>query len=520
MAEQFTIEKQNKGRLRFFVPVFYLAAMGLVMLYVWNEQNTVRRGGDGPLYRNLMECPAYVKRGFNPADILKTPDVSGEWVRFQSPPFRVNKSSLPDLPKRTFLSPWGRDVEEFTIVIDVELDDAALEFLNDSLSVLPGIFLALIGENWEIYFNGKLIRSEIHLDEKGQLKEGRSWRDVYFPLDKSLVVSGSNILALRILGDPTYNNTGLFYTEPYYLDDYKIIEKRQQNFLVAILCSIAGFTGVYYLILFLSIRRKQEMFNLFYSIFAIMFCVYSLTRTGLVNSLIPNSNIAIRLEYMSLFIMAPVLCVFFEVVGREKITKISWGYMGFCILLSLTQVFFCNQYGDDVLIIWNASVMLYFSYVFFYDVIYHCFLVQAKIKQPDTIMIHILTGSVVMYACGLFDTLDVMFFHRSFNLFIYSTFVIYFGLAFTLAQRFSGMYRRLEQSNTMLELAVRERTVELEEQTRIAVKASKAKSEFLATMSHEIRTPLNAVIGLSEIELWGKLPPESRNNIQKIHQSG
>jgi len=519
----FSAMKKDFWLYNILISIIYLMVMSVVVFYVWNGQKSIRRGGDGPLYRNLMDYPAYVRRGFDRAYTFEIP-AQGEWTRFQSAPLRIANSSLPDLPKSSFLSPLGNDAEEFTINIVIELDNAALEFLNSDLSVLPGFFFACIGENWEIFFNGKLVRSEIHLDESGGIMEGRTWRDVYFPLDKSLAVLGANVLSIRIIGDPSYDGTGFYYASPYYLDDYRVIEKRQQNILLPVLFGIAGFTGMYYLMIFFSVRRKQEIFNLYYGIFAILFCVYSIVRTGLVNSLIPNSDISIRLEYSSLFMLITAFCFFFESIGRGKITKITWGYLVFCGFLSLTQIFFCAQYGDDVLIIWNLSAILYFSYVFFYSIIYSGIWVHIKNKKLDVTMSHILVGSTLIYACGLFDTFDIIFFHNSFNLFIYSTFVVYIGLAFTLSQRFSGMYRRLEQSNIILETQVHERTLELEEQTRIAVQASTAKSKFLATMSHEVRTPLNAVIGLSEIELQSphaeSLPASTRDNIEKIHQSG
>jgi signal transduction histidine kinase/DNA-binding NarL/FixJ family response regulator len=170
--------------------------------------------------------------------------------------------------------------------------------------------------------------------------------------------------------------------------------------------------------------------------------------------------------------------------------------------------------------------MIYFSYVIIYDIIYFLLCDRHKEKNQgkgihlDMPIESILVGTIGSYLCGIYDIFDVLFIRSGFNLFQYSIFVIHIGMVFALSQRFSGMYKRLEQCNAVLQLAVQERTKELEEQTMIAVHASKAKSDFLATMSHEIRTPLNAVIGLSEIELRNSLPEASRNNITQIHNSG
>ncbi len=237
--------------------------MSLVVFYAWNEQRIVRQGGDGPLYRNLMDGEALIKRGD-----------SETWYRFSQTPLRVRNSLLPDLPKRAFLSPWGNEAEEFTIKIPVNLNEEAITFLNDNPSVLPGVFLGYIGENWEIFFNGIPVRSEIHLNERGKMTEKRTWRSVYFPIDRSCVVLGTNILTLRIIGDPAYLITGLSYDAPHYFDDYSLIEVRQHKFPFIALCGIFGFTGIYYLAIFLLLRRKREVFNLYFSIFSILLCVY------------------------------------------------------------------------------------------------------------------------------------------------------------------------------------------------------------------------------------------------------
>lgn len=101
---------------------------------------------------------------------------------------------------------------------------------------------------------------------------------------------------------------------------------------------------------------------------------------------------------------------------------------------------------------------------------------------------------------------------------MFAIFVFMSGLVITLLLGFLLHY--LITRNIRIHNIVKERTFELEQESKKSKEAAVAKSRFLANISHEIRTPLNIVLGMSDLLSETPLTSMQKHYLDSINNSG
>jgi PAS domain S-box-containing protein len=82
--------------------------------------------------------------------------------------------------------------------------------------------------------------------------------------------------------------------------------------------------------------------------------------------------------------------------------------------------------------------------------------------------------------------------------------------------------KKVEEERAVLDHALQEKNIELENARLLADKANLAKSVFLSSMSHELRTPLSAILGFAQLIESGtpQLTPNQKRSIDQILKAG
>lgn len=438
----------------------FLAVELFFLILVFNAA----AGEKSAVFVDLKNFPIFVKTGFALEDTRTMPDgASGKWkvippagLRGKAP--AVKNLGLPGVPKRTFLNPRGAEEMEFTFVIPFTFTEEGMKLLSADTTLIPGMIFGGIGDNWEVYLNGSLVKSEMYLDEAGRIRFHRNVYYGHFPVNRSFFTGGTNILALRVLGDPAYYGVGMFYSAPYHIDDYFSIRRNNDETLTLILIGVYLFLGLYHLFMYL-IRRK-DTYNFYYGLFSVVLGIYFLTRTNAMYQFFPNQDPLLRIEYFCVFLVIPLGCMFLEKLCRNRISLPTRICGAFFLFLALIQWFFSRAFAYDTLVVWQYSSMAMVPYILVYDVGYLFFTGAREIRKRyggistlecfgrtvrETAIGNLLAGVVVCLGTGVFDILDSLLFHFGITLTRYGFLTFTVGTTLILARRFSFLYSQQQR---------------------------------------------------------------------------
>jgi class 3 adenylate cyclase len=256
----------------------------------------------------------------------------------------------------------------FTVLVPFILSRGQFLALKNDVSMMPVLFLAGIGDNWEVYLNGVLLYSEMHLDERGRIVSHRNYRDQYFPVLQTLFQEGENIIAFRIVGDPSMRYTGLFYSTPYYISTYDYVMRRQNESLLIAEISILLFIGLYHIFVFL--RNHGDIYNLYYALFSMLMGIYYFFTSTTVYKIISDGGILKKIEFISLFMSLPAAVVFIETFFLGKIFLVTKIYTAIYFIFSIVTAVASLSFAADILRLWQTSVVILLPVILYCDIIF------------------------------------------------------------------------------------------------------------------------------------------------------
>ncbi|MGO8692334.1 MAG: SpoIIE family protein phosphatase [Rectinemataceae bacterium] len=419
---------------------------------------------------DLTALPFYVRDGFDITWTYSEPSASDPTWAFVpghagDRPVVVRDLDLPgleDLP--TFRVMPGKP-RTFCFVTAFTADE---ELLGSSGGA--GLYLSEIGEDWEIYLNGSIIRREVYLRGDGSLERERALRGALVNIDKRYLHPGRNVLAMMIIGDPASPRTGLPSHGRYAIDAYQKLLGFRTEYLDLMLIGIYFFFALYHVWLY-ALRRSNRAY-LYYGLGTMALSLFLLSRTYIIIDIIPDTAVVRGGEYFFLFLLFPLFLAFFDIQTRGKIARFTIRYGAASAAAALLVPFI---FQDALFLLWRWTLILPVLYLLAFDIVRPLVAALSADRpgragaEPRTIagvLFGTDTGRISICAVVVLAAVGADMARLSVtsgpHFSKYGFLVLVLGMAAALASQYHRLYDEIEGMAASLEDKVRERTADLE----------------------------------------------------------
>ncbi len=415
---------------------------------------------------NLNENDMYVRQGFAKGWTYSLPE-GEDWLKLAGEedgrrPVIISDLDLENMPRRTFLSLRTYPSRQYTLVTSFNVTEKTLRS-----SSVQGVLLAHIGENWQVYCNGHLLKSEMYLDKNGQVDTSRILRKVLIPINTRYLESGRNVLGIRIVGDPTNRLTGLYREAPHLVGNILSLDWIRSERVTLMLLFLYLGVGLYHLFLFK--KRPGEHYNLLYGLFSIALFIYLFSRTYAIFEFFHDTIFVLRLEYCSLYLIIPLMGAFIDTLLTGRVSRFTRFLSILYLVLILFSLVSPVPFMNDVLRIWQVSAIVPLVFYPFYRIgvpfVGEYRRKRSEVEEEKNIPSlramrntlleslpgNLVVGVAVLIGTAAFDILDAVFFNQGIVFTKYGFFAFVIGITLILANRFLYVHQMVETLNVELE---------------------------------------------------------------------
>lgn len=355
---------------------------------------------------------------------------------------------------------------------------------------LLGLNIPDLYSSYEVYINGKLLAANGVVAKSKEL-----YTPVRFPQLVPIENNGADTLEILIqIANFDHSKGGVRL--PLEIGAFSVLSLNREAQLTYA-WALAGslfMGGLFFLGLYM--YGRNEISILYFSLFCLVYS-YRLFGTDLypLHILFPELSwiLTLRLEYLTLFIAAPLFGLFLKNLFKEESQNLVFNaFNAFFILFSFITLFLSPFHFTRLLEPFFAILVIYI--IFALSVI-----VKAVINKKQGSLLALFSMLVIfsVFIENLLQYLVIIDENLGFSFVGYIIF--FFSSSLILSSRFASSFKKAKDE---------------------AESALVSKNNFLATMGHELRTPLNAVIGFSELLAYSTSDKERVDYANTIKKSG